>query len=511
MHMDEKVYIGDDKLSIKKVVSIANGAPVELYAQAKERIAAARALVEAKLAEEQPVYGVTTGFGALAETNIPKDQLCALQENLILSHAAGVGRPLSRPETRAMLALRAQTLATGHSGARLELIESLLDLLNHHVHPVIPEKGSVGASGDLAPLAHLALTVIGKGDAEYEGTTMPAAEALAQAGLKPVTLQAKEGLSLVNGTQAMAGVGALALHEAAHLCRLADIAGAMTMEGLNGLTAAFDERVQAVRPHPGQMLSARNLRRLSEDSQLTNTTPKAQKVQDPYSMRCMPQVHGASRDALQYCSDVFTRELNSATDNPLVFANEGEIISGGNFHGQPLALALDFAAIALSEIGNISERRVEQLVNPALSGLPPFLVPESGIHSGYMIAQVTAAALVNENKVFCTPASVDSIPGSASREDHVSMGMTSARKLREIVQNTRVILAVEILCATQAIDFRKPAKPGKGTIAAYKRIRSVVPNLDKDRLLQKDIYGVLELEEKQSIVNAVEDAVGQLD
>ncbi|MBJ81035.1 MAG: histidine ammonia-lyase, partial [Myxococcales bacterium] len=397
------------------------------------------------------------------------------------------------------------------SGARLELVEALLALLNQGVHPVIPEKGSVGASGDLAPLAHLALTLIGQGEAELEGETIPAIEALKRVGLSPITLQAKEGLSLVNGTQAMAGVGGLAVHEAIHLCRLADVAGAMTMEGLNGLTAAFDQRIQEVRPHPGQMLSANNLRRLCQGSELTNTKPKTQKVQDPYSLRCMPQVHGSSRDALHYCADVLTREFNSATDNPLVFAEEGDILSGGNFHGQPLALALDFAAIALSEIGNISERRVEQLVNPALSGLPPFLVPESGIHSGYMMAQVTAAALVNENKVFCTPASVDSIPGSASREDHVSMGMTSARKLREIVHNTRSILAVEILCAAQAIDFRKPATPGQGTIAAYECVRAVVPHLDKDRLLQKDIEGVLNLEQEQAIVSAVQSAIGVLE
>jgi histidine ammonia-lyase len=456
--MTQPVILGEP-IRLQHVAAVADGAPVAFAANARERVLAARAVVERKAKEPEPVYGVTTGFGALAEVKVPADKLLALQRNLIMSHAAGVGKPLSRRETRAMMFLRAQTLAEGHTGCRPEVIELLTAMLNRGVHPIIPEKGSVGASGDLAPLAHLALAMIGEGTVEYEGETIPAADALTRSALRPITLQAKEGLSLVNGTQAMAAVGGLAILQAERLAKLADVAGALTWEGLAGLSSAFDPRIQAVRPHPGQIICAKNLRRLSEGSAMQKVRAQS-KVQDPYSLRCMPQVHGATRDALAFCHDVFTREINSATDNPLVFAEDNEMLSGGNFHGQPLALSLDFAAIALAEIGNISERRVEQLVNPALSGLPPFLVPESGIHSGFMIAQVTAASLVNENKVLATPASIDSIPGSASREDHVSMGMTSARKLREIVNNIRAILAVEVLCAAQAVDFRGVAGLG---------------------------------------------------
>ena len=382
-------------------------------------------------------------------------------------------------------------------------------MLNKKIHPIIPEKGSVGASGDLAPLAHLAMPMIGEGFVEYYDKNLPVLDVFKKENLKPLILQAKEGLALVNGTQTMASVGSLTLLKAEHLTRLADIAGAMTLEGLSGLQEAFDERIQNIRPHKGQSLCAENLRHLCSGSS-TKDNSQATKVQDPYSLRCMPQVHGASRDALNYVRGVLSREVNSATDNPLVFSDDQEILSGGNFHGQPLALALDFAAIAISEIGNISERRVEQLVNPSLSGLPPFLVPESGIHSGYMIAQVTAASLVNENKVLATPASIDSIPGSASREDHVSMGMTSARKLREIVKNTYVILAVELLCAAQAIDLRNPKKIGKGTSAAHRLIRSEIKFLDKDRWLAKDIETLLNLQQKANIVSAVEECIGPL-
>ena len=507
--MTETILLGDTPLTFEMVAAVADGASVKLAPAARERVTAARALVDEWAAGTTPVYGVTTGFGALAEVKVPPEQLKALQRNLILSHAAGVGRKLAKRETRAMMFLRAQTLSEGHSGCRPEVIELVLEMLNRGVHPHIPEKGSVGASGDLAPLAHIALAMIGEASVEYDGQDIPATEALTRASLEPIVLEAKEGLSLVNGTQAMSAVGTLALAQAESLCRLADIAGAMTLEGLAGLASAFDDRIQAIRPHPGQRKCAENLRRLLEGSD-TNKPAHGNRVQDPYSLRCMPQVHGATRDALQYARDVFTREINSATDNPLVFPDDGDIISGGNFHGQPLALALDFAAIAISEIGNISERRVEQLVNPALSGLPPFLVPESGIHSGYMMAQVTAASLVNENKLFANPASTDSIPGSASREDHVSMGMTSARKLREIVVNTHSILGVEILCAAQAIDLRNPENLGKGTAVAHKVFREAIPHLDGDRLLAKDMEATLELEKKESIQIAVEHAIGKL-
>jgi histidine ammonia-lyase len=507
--MSQAIALGAAPLTLESVAQAADGAKVALSSDARQRMQASRAVVERKAAGSTPVYGVTTGFGALAEIKVPPDQLRALQRNLILSHAAGVGRPLSRAETRAMMLLRAQVLSEGYSGVRVQVAELLIELLNRGVHPVIPEKGSVGASGDLAPLAHLTLAMIGEGDVELEGRTMPAREALQQVGLQPVILEAKEGLSLVNGTQAMAALGSLAILTAEKSCKVADIAGAMTLEGLAGLASAFDPRIQAARPHPGQALCAENLRKLTRGSGMLSQS-QAKKTQDCYSLRCMPQVHGATRDALTYARQVFEREINSATDNPLVFAAEDEIISGGNFHGQPLALALDFVAIAVAELANISERRVEQLVNPSLSGLPPFLVPESGIHSGYMIAQVTAASLVNENKVLATPASVDSIPGSASREDHVSMGMTSARKLREIVGNTRVVLAVEMLCAAQAMDFRAPLTAGPGTTAAHKVIRATIPHLDADRLMSKDMESVLAIEQRGDILKAAEAAVERL-
>ncbi len=508
--MKNHVVLGAERVTLEDVEAVADGAIIEVAEVARQRIARSRAIVEEKILEGIPVYGVNTGFGALAEVQIPADQIKALQRNLILSHAAGVGDPLSRRETRATMFLRAQVLAVGTSGVRLEVLDLLIAMLNRGIHPVIPEKGSVGASGDLAPLAHIALIMIGEGSAEYEGQIMPAADALQRASLRPIELQAKEGLAMVNGTQAMAALGTLSLLTAERLVRLADVAGSMTLEGLRGITTAFDERIHNARPHPGQITAAKNIRRITADSKMATTAVHG-KVQDPYSLRCMPQVHGATRDALSYARSVFETEVNSATENPMVFAEEGEILSGGNFHGQPLALALDFMAIALSEIGNISERRVEQLVNPALSGLPPFLVPESGIHSGYMMAQVTAASLVNENKVFANPASTDSIPGSGSREDHVSMGMTSARKLRVVAENTRAILAVEILCAAQAMDFHAPLQAGKGTLAAHQTVRDAVPHLDADRLLARDIEAIMSLERRGAILTAVEDAIGELE
>jgi histidine ammonia-lyase len=507
--MSDTIEIGGEPLGLREVFKVAGGTRVSLAKGVQARVEAARQVVETRMAYDEPVYGVTTGFGALAEVKIAPEQIAQLQRNLILSHAAGVGNNLSRRETRAMMLLRAQTLAAGHSGTRLLILNRIIDMLNYGIHPYIPEKGSVGASGDLAPLAHLALGIIGEGKVEYEGETHTAREALSKTKLEAITLEAKEGLALVNGTQAMTAVGGLVIFEALRLCRLADIAGSMTLEGLYGLTAPFDARIHRARPHQGQIECAENIRKITQEASIWSE-PNDSKVQDPYSLRCIPQVHGATRDAFRHIEGVFQCEINSATDNPLVFADEDVILSGGNFHGQPLALTLDYAAIALAEIGNISERRVEQLVNPALSGLPPFLVPESGIHSGYMIAQVTAAALVNENKVYATPASIDSIPGSASREDHVSMGMTSARKLREISKNVQAILAVEILCAAQAIDLRSPKRLGRGTQAAYEKVREVVPFLEVDRVVAVDIEAILALEGNDDIVASVEKEVGSL-
>src|SRR5579883_3213493 len=406
-----------------------------------------------------------------------------------------------------MLLLRAEVLALGHSGVRPQVVELLLHLLNRGVHPVVPSQGSVGASGDLAPLAHLALVLVGEGAAEYQGVVGPGLEVLHRAGLAPLTLEAKEGLSLVNGTQLMTAQGALALLDAEEAARLADVAGALSLEGWKGTPRAFDPRIQAVRAHPGQATSAANLRRLLEASGIVESHKDCGKVQDPYSFRCMPQVHGATRDALGYARAVLERELGAATDNPLVFPDgddpDDQLLSGGNFHGQPVAFALDFAAIATAELANIAERRVEQLVNPHYSsGLPPFLVAESGLNSGYMMAQVTAAALVSENKILCHPSSVDSIPSSAGREDHVSMGVHAADKFARVVRNVRNVIAIELLCAAQAVDLRAPFEPGPALRAVRKTIRAAVPHLKADRPLAEDIEKVRALLDSGALVAA---------
>jgi len=459
------------------------------------------------------VYGVNTGFGALAERRIQEGDVRALQKNLVRSHACGVGPDLGEPEVRAMMVLRAQVIALGHSGVRVEIVDALMGMLNAGVCPRIPSQGSVGASGDLAPLAHLALALIGEGEASYEGRLGPASEALAAARLAPLELQAKEGLSLINGTQYMTAVGALALRDAARLATTADIAGAISLEALKGSKRPFDERLMGVRPHPGQEVCARNLRALLTESEIMESHVNCGKVQDPYSLRCMPQVHGATRDALLWAYAVLEREANSVTDNPTVFLTEegADLISGGNFHGQPVAIALDLAAIAVAELANISERRVEQLVNPALSsGLTPFLAKDSGLHSGFMIAQVASASLVSENKVLCHPASVDSIPSSAGREDHVSMGSISAKKLRQVIDNVENSLAIEVLTASQGIDQRRPLSASKGVSAAHAAVRRTVPELGDDRPLYRDIAAVARLLREGALARAVEGAVGPL-
>jgi len=412
-----------------------------------------------------------------------------------------------------MMLLRAQVCALGCSGVRLDPVELLLAMLEKNVVPRVPAQGSVGASGDLAPLAHLALVLIGEGEARHEGELLPGGEALARAGLTPIVLAAKEGLALINGTQYMTALGALALCEAWRLAAAADIAGAMSLEALEGSKRPFDDRLMVLRPHPGQAVVAANLRKLTTDSEIMTSHAHCHKVQDPYSLRCMPQVHGATRDALAWADQVLTREANSVTDNPTVLLRDdgADLVSGGNFHGQPIALALDLAAIAVAELANISERRVEQLVNPALSsGLPPFLAPGSGLHSGFMIAQVTAASLVSENKVLCHPATVDSIPSSAGKEDHVSMGSISARKLRMVVANVRRGLAIEVATAAQGIDYRRPLAPSLGVRAAQACVRSILPELLEDRPLYKDIELVSRLVESGELTRAVEAAVGPL-
>ena len=482
---------------------------VGLSNDAKERIHAARLLVEQRAESDEPVYGVNTGFGFLSNVRIPKKDLAQLQVNLIRSHSTGVGPPLSPEQTRALMLLRANVMATGRSGVRLETVEMLLAMLNLDVLPIVPSKGSVGASGDLAPLAHLALAMIGEGHVLHRGRVKPSKEALGEVGLKPLSLAAKEGLCLINGTQAMGALGCLALMEAEELATIADIVGAMSVEGQKGTPAAFDERIQQARPHAGQIRSAENLRRLLADSEIVESHKDCDKVQDAYSFRCMPQVHGATRDALEYVRKTLETEINSATDNPLVFAETDTMLSGGNFHGQPLALALDFLAIAVSELANISDRRVEQLIDPALSGLPAFLAVDPGLNSGFMLAQVTSASLINENRVLCHPASTDSIPTSANREDHVSMGMTSARKALEVVANTRTCLAIELLCAAQAIDLLK-LRPGRGIEAAHRAIRQRVPFMEQDRVLSADIEAATALCESGELVRAVEAAVGPM-
>ncbi|MDW8284458.1 MAG: histidine ammonia-lyase, partial [Myxococcales bacterium] len=494
--------LGREPLTLEVLAEVARqGRQVELAPEARERLAASRAAVAAIAAggEDAPkVYGVNTGFGFLAQVRISPAQVRDLQRNLVRSHAAGVGPDLPVEVVRAMVLLRAQTLALGHSGVRPEVAERLVEMLNRRLHPRIPSRGSVGASGDLAPLAHLALVLIGEGEVLGDNGPIPAEAALRAAGLAPLTLEAKEGLSLINGTQCMTALGALALLDAEEACRLADLAGAMSLEALQGTPRAFDERIQAVRPHPGQQVVAANLRRLLADSGIVESHRHCGRVQDAYSLRCMPQVHGASRDALAYARQVLSREAMSATDNPLLFPTAEppgyEVLSGGNFHGQPVALALDLCAIAAAELGSISERRIEQLVNPHLSsGLPPFLVPDSGLHSGYMMAQVTAAALVSENKLLCHPASVDSIPSSAGREDHVSMGVHAAGKFARVVDNVLTVLAIELCCAAQGLDLRRPLRPGPALQEVHAVLRAEVPPLEADRPVHQDIAAVRRL------------------
>ncbi len=509
----QTIELDGASLTLEAVRAVARRqARVRLGEEAAARVRRGRALVDAHAASPGAVYGVNTGFGYLSGVRIPAADLAQLQVNLIRSHAVGIGEPLGAEETRALMLLRANVMATGRSGVREETLSLLLGMLDADVLPVIPEKGSVGASGDLAPLAHLALAMLGEGEVTVQGVRRPSATALAEAGLTPARLGPKEGLCLINGTQAMGALGILTLLEAEALVKLADVAGAASLEGNKGTAVAFDERIHRVRPHPGQRDSAANLRRLLADSEIAESHADCDRVQDAYSFRCMPQVHGATRDVLEFVRRTLAIELNSATDNPLVFAEPGEgalMLSGGNFHGQPLAYALDFLAIAVAELANISDRRVEQLIDPALSGLPAFLTPNPGLNSGMMIAQVTAASLVNENKVLVYPASADSIPTSANREDHVSMGMTSARKAREVLRNTRVCLAIELLCAAQAIDLIG-LRPARGVAAAHRRLRSEVPFMSEDRVLHHDLVAAERLLASGAILAAVEAEVGAL-
>ena len=498
-------------LTLADVMRVANhGAPVALSYDARARIVHSRDYVDRLVAEGRTVYGVTTGFGKLANVRIAPEDVQQLQRNLVRSHAMGVGEPLSQEIVRGMLLLRAQSLSLGFSGIRVEVIELLIGMLNHGIHPIIPSQGSVGASGDLAPLAHMALALIGEGKVEFGDAMLPAAGALEEVGLKPVTLEAKEGLALINGTQAMTAIGALTIADALELATAADIAATMSLEALKGSRAPFDPRVTAVRGHPGAAESAANVLKISAESPIHASHADCDKIQDAYSLRCVPQVHGASRDALRHAAEVLTREINAVTDNPLVFADDDTVISAGNFHGQPVALVMDYAKIAIAELANIAERRVEHMMDPAVSGLPAFLAHQGGLHSGLMISQYTAASLVSENKVLAHPASVDSIPTSANQEDHVSMGTISARQAATILENARWVIAIEVLSATQALEFHKPLEAGPGVAAAVKLVRRVVPPLDADRIMTGDLAAVRDLIVSRSLRDAVEAVVGEL-
>jgi histidine ammonia-lyase len=484
------IELDGQKLSLAEVSAVARAEErIALASKARQRIEQSRLVVERIIAENRTVYGINTGFGKLSDIRIDPSQIRELQTNLVRSHSCGLGNPLSIEEARAMLLLRANVLALGYSGCRAIVVETLVEMLNRGVTPVIPEKGSVGASGDLAPLAHLALTTIGEGEAFYEGDRMPSADALKRAGIEPLQLEAKEGLALLNGTQAMAAVGGLALHRAARLTRLADVAGAMSLEALKGTPVAFDERIHAARPHRGQTEVAAHLRELLRDSEIRESHMENDpRVQDAYSLRCMPQVHGAVRDALAHVCDIIETETGSATDNPLVFTDTGEVLSGGNFHGAPIAMALDYAAIALTDLMSITERRIDHLVNPLTNeDLPPFLTTQPGVGSGFMMLQIVAASLLSEARVLAHPASIDNVPTDGGKEDHVSMGMTGATKLRAIVELAEKMLALELITAAEGLEHRKPLKPGRGAHQTYEIVRKHVTRLTADRSMSADI------------------------
>ena len=505
------LHINGNDLTLEAVREVAvERRAVLLLPDARQVVDRARSVVDEIVASNKLAYAITTGVGKLSDVRIAGDQIRELQVNLVRSHAVGVGGPLSAAETRAMMLLRANSLAKGHSGVRALVIDTLCEMLNRGVTPYVPSQGSVGASGDLAPLAHLALALIGEGEClDEKGGRIPSADALKRAQIKPLTLEAKESISLINGTQAMLALGTLSLLAAEILVDSADVLGGISCDALKGTDTAFDERIHTARPHRGQTRTAANLRRMLEGSQIRESHRDCGRVQDAYSLRCIPQVHGAVRDTLAHCREVFEIEANSAVDNPLVFITDpkqalGDVISGGNFHGEPLAFALDFLAIALSALAGISERRIERLVNPALSeGLPPFLAPGAGLNSGFMMPQVTAAALVSENKVLAHPASVDSITTSGNKEDYVSMGMTAASKLKRIVDNTRNVLAIEAMAVAQALDFLAPLKSSKPGQAAHAAIRSVCPTMETDRVMYKDLERISTLIASGKVAEAI--------
>ncbi len=505
-----KVVITHQGLTLEDVINVAeNFYELELSEEVKKSIQTSRAFVDKYVEDERVVYGITTGFGKFSDVFIHKDDTAMLQKNLIISHACGVGEPLPEKIVRAMMMLRVNALCKGFSGVQLATVEQLVDMINNKVHPVVPEKGSLGASGDLAPLSHIVLTMIGLGEAYFDGERMPSADALAKVGLEPILLLSKEGLALINGTQAMTAVACFAVRDAMMLAKQSEINLALSMEALEGISDAFDPRIHLARGQKGQISTASNLLRIIEGSEYI-TRQGEKRVQDAYALRCSAQVIGASKDAIEFVKQKVEIEINAATDNPLIFG-EDAVISGGNFHGQPIALPMDFLGIAISELANISERRLERLVNPALSnGLPAFLAPDGGLNSGFMIVQYSAAALVSENKVLAHPASVDSIPSSANQEDHVSMGTIAARKAYSIATNAKNVLAMELMGACQGIDLREKRQLGKGSSVAYEVVRKQIPFVGKDRVMYTDINQFVEILESQELIHKVEEAVGEL-
>ena len=504
------ILLDGEHLTIKNVVDVARkGFKVSLSKDAELKIKKSRDYVDDLVEKEAVVYGITTGFGKFSDTFISKKDTKTLQRNLIVSHSCAMGAPLPEETVRGVMVLRANALAKGFSGIRLSTVDTLIEMLNKGVHPIIREKGSLGASGDLAPLANMVLVMLGEGEAIYEGLRMPGKEAMEKAEIKPITLTSKEGLALINGTPVMMAIGTLTLYDALKLMKTADIISAMTLEALKGIRDAFDKIVHKARGQKGQMISAENILKITEGSSLITSQGK-ERVQDAYALRCIPQIHGASRDAINYVKDIISIEINAATDNPLIFPDDDKVISGGNFHGQPIALAMDFLGIALSELANVSERRIERLVNPQLNDLPAFLTKNGGLNSGFMITQYSAASMVSENKVLAHPASVDSIPSSANQEDHVSMGTTAARKARLIIDNVQKVLAIEAFAASQAISFRKNPILGKGTEKVYEEIRKQVPPVEEDRIMYIDMENLDKMVKEEVFVKVVEEKLGEL-
>ncbi|MGO1470053.1 MAG: histidine ammonia-lyase [Tissierella sp.] len=505
------IVIDGKSLNLENFIQVTRGKQkVEISEDAKKKINKARDLVEKIVAEEKVTYGINTGFGKFSDVVISKEDTEKLQRNLIMSHSCGVGKVFDEDVARGIMLLRINALSTGYSGIRLSTMETLMAMLNEGVHPIIPEQGSLGASGDLAPLAHMVLTMIGEGEAIYKGERLESAQAMKKAGIEIISLTSKEGLALINGTQVMTSVGAHTLYDAINISKLSDISASLTNEALNGIVDAYDSRVHEARGQKGQIDTAKNLLNILDGSKMT-TRQGDLRVQDAYALRCTPQVHGASKDCFKYIKEKVEIEMNAATDNPLIFVKEEDVISGGNFHGQPMAVAFDFLKIGMSELANISERRLERLVNPALSeGLPAFLVEEGGINSGFMIVQYAAAALVSENKTLAHPASVDSIPSSANQEDHVSMGTIASRHARDILRNVRKVIAMEILCACQAIDLRGNKGLGKGSTIGYDIVRENIDMVKKDRIMHVDIDKVEEMIEAETIVKEVEKEIGEI-